>query len=163
MKNLLLALFMLPLLVFGNNNASQAEKLLEGKLKRLGEPYGLSKTLVAIAKLESNMGKVKVNMQDPSCGVTMIHLKFFLKRYNIVDNSFNRNKACQQLIDNDELAIAESIVVLEYWKTRFCKKWGCKVSEWRKVWAAYNAGNSWNSKSGKAYADKIETIIKDLK
>lgn len=152
MKKLLLLLCLSVTLLLAN------EELVK-KLEKLGQPYGLSKSLVAIAKVESNFGAIRVNLQDPSCGVTMIHLKFFLKRYNIPDTSFHRNKACQQLINNDELAIAESIVILEYWKTKFCKKWGCTISEWEKVWAAYNAGNNYNSKSGKAYAKKIKEAI----
>lgn len=129
------------------------------KLEKLGQPYGLSKSLVAIAKVESDFGKTKINLQDPSCGVTMIHLKFFLKRYNIQDTSFNRNKACQQLINNDELSIAESIVILEYWKTRYCKKWGCTASEWEKVWASYNCGNNTKTAKCTAYAKKIKEAI----
>ena len=135
---------------------------LEQKLIAAGKPYDLSKTLVAIAIQESNLGQVKVNLQDPSCGVTMVHLKYFLKRYKIKDTSFNRNLACQRLIDNDDLAISESVVILNYWKSRLCGKWGCTSSQWMKVWSAYNSGNNYNGKQGKAYALKIKKIIKSL-
>lgn len=132
---------------------------LIAKLVEAGKPYGLSKTLIAIAKVESNFGQVKVNLQDPSCGVMMIHLKHFLKRYNIEDTPFKRNLACMQLIKNDELAIAEAVAILEFWKTKHCGKWGCKAEEWLKVWASYNAGYRWDSKAGRAYALKIKQII----
>lgn len=136
---------------------------LRQKLIEAGKPYDLSKTLLAIAIQESNLGQVKVNLQDPSCGVTMIHLKYFLKRYKIKDTPFNRNLACQRLIDNDDLAISESVVILNYWKSRLCGKWGCTSSQWIKVWSAYNAGNNYTSKQGNAYALKIKKIIKSLR
>lgn len=136
---------------------------LKTKLVEAGKPYDLSKTLLAIAKVESNFGQVKINLADPSCGVTHIHLKYFLKRYKIKDTQFNRNLACQRLVNNDNLAIAESVAILNYWKSRLCGKWGCTSSQWDRVWGAYNAGNNYDSKAGKAYARKIRKTIKEMR
>ena len=138
----------------------------EELIKRLyiaGRPYDLGKTLIAIAKAESNLGQVKINLQDPSCGITMIHLKFFLKKYKIKDTPFKRNYACQKLVDNDDLAIAEALAILNYAKDRFCSKWGCTKEQWLKVWGYYNAGNNYNGKQGRAYALKIKNIIGGMK
>lgn len=151
------------LLALSLSSSTEYKKELIKKLWIAGEPYNLSKTLVAIAKQESNLGQVKVNLQDPSCGVTMIHIKYFLKRHNIKDTSFNRNLACQRLISNDDLAISEAINILEYAKTRLCGKWGCTKEQWLKVWGYYNAGNNYNSKAGRAYANKIKNIIGGIK
>lgn len=136
---------------------------IKEKLFEAGKPYDLGYTLLAIAKVESNYGQVKININDPSCGITHIHLKYFLKKYNIKDTPFNRNLACQRLVDSDDLSISESIAILTYWKSRLCGRWGCTKSQWDRVWSAYNAGNNYESKAGKAYASKIRKIIKELK
>lgn len=152
---LLLITFLLSLTFsFGND--------LKLKLIEAGKPFDLSLTLLAIAKVESNFGQVKVNLQDPSCGVTMIHLKFFLKRYGIKDSPLNRNIVCQRLVNNDDLSIAESVAILTFWKTKLCGKWGCTSKQWEQIWGAYNAGSRYNSQAGVAYAKKIRKAIYDL-
>lgn len=148
----------LPLVV-----ALGMDKALENKLIKAGKPYDLSYTLRAIVEVESSGGKYKINLQDPSCGVTMIHLKFFLKRHNIRPTNFNLNKGCQVLVDNDELAIAEAVDILMFWKDKFCYKWGCTSKQWDKVWAAYNGGYNYNSKKAREYAKKIRKTILKIK
>ena len=154
MRKFLLAL---PILLLGNQQPL-VERLLEA-----GKPYDLGLTLLAIAKVESNFGQVKVNLQDPSCGITMIHLKFFLHRYKWKDTPLNRNIACQKLIDDPDLAIAETLALLNFWKAKFCTIYGCTSEQYLKVWGAYNAGYSYASKSGTAYALKIKSTIRRLK
>lgn len=155
--------YFILLLLFWSSLHSLEFSELKTKLIEAGKPYDLSLTLLAIAKVESNYGQVKVNLQDPSCGVTMVHLKFFLKRYNIEDTPLKRNFACQRLMNNDDLAIAEAVAILTYWKTKLCGKWGCTSSEWENVWGAYNAGKRYDGKAGVAYSKKIRKVIKELK
>ena len=162
MTRIILACLLAVSLLAETSERKQYRQDLISKLIEAGKPCGLSRTLLAIAKVESNFGQVKINLQDPSCGVTMIHVRYFLKRYNIKDEPFRRNMACQQLTENDDLAIAEAVAILEFWKTKHCGKWGCKSNEWAKVWASYNAGNNWDSKAGRAYALKIKNAIKGL-
>lgn len=149
-------LFFLPLALFGDNS-------LIAKLMEAGKPYDLGLTLVAIVEEESGFGRYKVNLQDPSCGLTMIHLKYFLVRNKIADNDFNRNKACQDLINDDELAIAEAIAVLMFWKNKFCNQWGCSSKQWLNVWSAYNGGYNYKSKKAREYANRIKNRISSLK
>lgn len=136
---------------------------LKLKLIEAGKPFDLSLTLLAIAKVESNFGQVKVNLQDPSCGVTMIHLKFFLKRYSIKDTALNRNIVCQRLMNSDDLAIAESVAILTFWKTKLCGKWGCTSKQWEQIWGAYNAGSRYDSDAGVAYSKKVKKAIAELR
>lgn len=141
---------------------SAGNKAIVTKLWEAGKPYDLSKTLVAIGSIESNFGSVKINLSDPSCGITHIHLRYFMIKYGIEDTPLNRNRVCQRLIDNDDLAIAESVFVLVKAKDRFCTKYGCTKEQWLKVWGFYNAGNNYNSPRGQAYAKKVKKRIREI-
>lgn len=156
MRNILW-LLLAPLLCLGMN------KELENKLVKAGKPYDLSYTLRAIVEVESSGGKYKINLQDPSCGITMIHLKFFLKRHNVKQTDFNYNRVCQALVDDDNLAIAEAVDILVFWKNKFCYKWGCTSNQWEKVWAAYNGGYNYTRREAKMYARKIRSVIAKIK
>lgn len=142
---------------------SEYKNNLIKKLALAGEPYDLSYTLIAIARVESNFGQVKINLQDPSCGVTMIHLKFYIKKLGIKDTPFNRNLVCSRLIENDDASIAEAVAILTYAKKRFCGKYGCTKAQWRNIWGYYNAGERYAGKAGREYSSKIEKFIKKLK
>ena len=136
---------------------------LQAKLIEAGKPYNLSLTLLAIAKVESNFGEVKVNIQDPSAGVMMIHVKHFITKHNIKDTNLNRNKVAQLLIDNDDLSIAEAVSILEFWKSKYCGRWGCSKQQWLKVWASYNCGYRINTPKCSSYAFKIQKQIAKFK
>lgn len=136
---------------------------LQAKLIEAGKPYNLSLTLLAIAKVESNFGEVKVNIQDPSAGVMMIHVKHFITKHNIKDTNLNRNKVAQLLIDNDDLSIAEAVSILEFWKSKYCGRWGCSKQQWLQVWASYNCGYRINTPKCERYALKIQKTIAKFK
>lgn len=142
-----------------------AENNLKRKLFEAGKPYGLSYTLQAIVLVESGSFEkpIKVNIQDPSAGITHIHIKYFLKRHNIKDTPYNRNRAMQVLIDNDDLAIAEAIANLEFWKDKYCGKWGCTKKQFERVLSSYNCGYKNTTQKCKNYAKKVRDIISKLK
>lgn len=156
-----------PMIVQANNNKSISNEAstLKRKLFEAGKPYDLSYTLQAIVLVESGSFEkpIKVNIQDPSAGITHIHIKYFLKRHNIKDTPYNRNRAIQILIDNDDLAIAEAIANLEFWKDRFCNRWGCTKKQFEKVLSSYNCGYNNQTNKCKNYAKKIRYYIDKLK
>ena len=154
-----------PMIIQADSNDNTYAKNLKKKLFEVGKPYDLSYTLQAIVLVESGSFEkpIKVNLQDPSAGITHIHIKYFLKRHNIKDTPYSRNRVTQALIDNDDLAIAEAIANLEFWKDRFCTRWGCTANQWDNVWAAYNGGYNYKSKKAREYAKKIRYYIDKLK
>lgn len=158
-KFILLLLFFTSLLF---SEVMMSKPLME-KLAEVGKPYDLSYTLQAIVEVESSGGKYKVNLQDPSCGITMIHIEYFLKRNKIKDTPFYRNRACQALINDDDLAIGEAIAILLFWKNKFCSVWGCTSKQWHNVWAAYNGGYNYRDPAPQKYARKIRKKIAELK
>jgi len=118
---------------------------------KLGEPFNLCYSLAAIGWKESMAGKYKVNISDPSCGFFHNNLKTVLSRAGTRDTSFNRNVACQALIDNFQYAAGEAVAELEYWRSVRGKY------SWTAVWASYNAG--WKYENGKDYAQDIRYRI----
>lgn len=140
-------------------NASPLEILID----KLAKPFDLAKSIKAIAKVESDFGKYKINIMDKpygSCGLTHINLKTYMDRHKIKKTNFNINKACSDLVNNDELAIANAIEELLYWKEQICKGKTCTKMQWMYVYSAYNAGWNYRGKAGLAYANKI---LKELK
>ena len=158
-KKALLSLWLATALTQPAPATEQYVKELAYRLWEAGKPYDLSLTLLAIASVESRFGKVKVNLKDPSCGVTMIHITYFLKRNNLPINSFTKNRACQDLMDNDDLAIAEAVAILQYWKSKLCSRWGCSADQWLQVWARYNG----KGERAEAYAKKVKAEVQRLK
>lgn len=126
----------------------------------LAKPFGLEREIRAIIKIESNNGAYPINLQDPACGVTHIHLKTFFRRHGLKDTPFNRNKWCSLLVQNNDLAIANAIEELVFWQKQFCRNGKCSATQHKNMIKAYNAG--WNYKSTKAeeYYKKFEKEYK---
>lgn len=120
----------------------------------MGKPYDLGFTLVAIGWEESRLGQYPVNIQDPSCGVTHIHLKTYIRMNNLQDTPFLRNKYCSQLIDNSALSIQTSIELLLYWRNYH-------KGDYAKMVKSYNAGFKVNQ--GERYYQKIRKTIQYMK
>ncbi|RTI48602.1 hypothetical protein C3I27_04060 [Campylobacter jejuni] len=133
-------------------NLQQVETMI--KLYQMGKPYDLGLTLIAIGWEESRLGEYPVNIQDPSCGITHIHLKTYMKMNNLQDTPFLRNKYCSQLIDNPALAIQTSINLLLYWKDYH-------KGDYSKMIKSYNAG--FKTEQGKRYYTKIQRTVQYMK
>lgn len=134
-------------------------------IKDLAEPYDLVETITAIAWVESEMGLYNVNVYDPSCGITAIHLKFYMKAHNIKQTKFNANATCQRLMDSPGLAITASIENLLYWKSVFCnpKTLKCTANQYQKIVKAYNVGYNINTKAANEYYAKVQRELKILR
>ena len=130
-------------------------------VKKLAKPFDLEKTIRTIIKVESDDGKYLVNLNDPSCGITHININTYLKRHNIKDTTFNQNKACQDLINNPVLAIANAIEELLFWKEYHCKNI-CTREQYRNIIKSYNAGFNYKSKKAQEYWDRFYKTYDEL-
>lgn len=130
-------------------------------VKKLAKPFDLEKTIRTIIKIESDDGKYLVNLNDPSCGITHININTYLKRHNIKNTSFNQNKACQDLINNPILAIANAIEELLFWKEYHCKNI-CTKEQYRNVIKSYNAGFNYRTKKAQEYWNRFYKTYNEL-
>lgn len=130
-------------------------------VKKLAKPFDLEKTIRTIIKIESDDGKYLVNLNDPSCGITHININTYLKRHNIKNTSFNKNKSCQDLINNPRLAIANAIEELLFWKEYHCKNI-CTKEQYRNVIKSYNTGFNYKSKKAQEYWNKFYKTYNEL-
>lgn len=153
MKILIIGLFLInfslanELLIYSNIN-------IDKMVKKLAKPFDLERTIRTIIKIESDDGKYLVNLNDPSCGITHININTYLKRHNIKNTSFNKNKSCQDLINNPRLAIANAIEELLFWKEYHCKNI-CTKEQYRNVIKSYNTGFNYKSKKALEYWNKF--------
>ena len=146
--------------IFASNfNAKQLTKdeieMLK-EIKAQGKKHGLSYTLMAIAIKESSLGKYLVNVDSRDFGLYQANIKTVIKRHNVKDTSWNRNKYAMRLISDFKFATKNAIDELMYWKK-------IHNNDWKKVWSSYNGGWKYNSKRARQYSQEIAKIIKKLK
>lgn len=134
---------------------------IDKMVKKLAKPFDLEKTIRTIIKIESDDGKYLVNLNDPSCGITHININTYLKRHNIKNTSFNKNKSCQDLINSPRLAIANAIEELLFWKEYHCKNI-CTREQYRNVIKSYNTGFNYKSKKAQEYWNKFYKTYNEL-
>ena len=84
------------------------------------------------------------------------NIKSVIKRQKVQDTIYNRRYFAQKLVYDVGFSTANAIVEIDYWR---------KVhnENWAKVWASYNTGWSYNTKTGLAYSSDVFNIIKKLK
>ena len=131
-------------------------------VSKLAKSFDLERSVKTIIKIESDDGKYLINLQDPSCGITHINIKTYMKRHNIRDTAFNRNKSCQDLINNHKLAIANAIEELLFWQEYHCDKNGCTNEQYQNMIKSYNAGWNFRSKKAKEYYSRFLKAYKEL-
>lgn len=152
MKKILLCLLL------SNCFAGNYDELIE----ELAKPYDLVDTIKVLVSLESKDGIYPVNLQDPACGITHININTYMKRHNIKNTNFNRNKACSDLILIPKWAIVNAIEELEFWKKIHCKSNQCKFSQYRNVIKSYNAGWNYNGSKALEYWEKFRKEYKRI-
>ena len=118
-----------------------------------GSEYNLGYSLAAISIVESSAGKNKFNPNSLDFGVHQINLKTAMKREK-VENFWGFISLVTKLYLDDKYNASMAIKEL-----RFCQ--GQYGSEYRKIWASYNAG--YNIPAGMTYSNKIANNIKTLK
>ena len=124
--------------------------------------YNLKYTFLAIAFKESQWGKYKLNLQDPSAGLFHKLLPYYCMELHLKPNKWNESRLAEKLIKNDGEAfmVALSDFQRNYKHFKFLGK-NSNLS-WRYAIQAYNAGVS-NYKAGKGYYREVVKIIKALR
>lgn len=141
---------------FNENKLTKKELELLKIIKEQGKKYGLSYSLMAIAIKESSIGKYPVNVDSKDYGLYQANIKTVIRRHNLKDTSWNRNRMASKLVQDFNFATKNAIAELKYWK---------KVhnNDWRKVWGSYNGGWRYDSKRARKYSQEIASIIRKLK
>lgn len=146
-------------LAFTGSNAKKygMDKLTEEQRNSLVDIYnrtagtGYQLTLTAIAWRESMGASIPINLNDPSCGPFHNKVANVLKREDIDNTSFNRNKICAKLISDTDFAIKHAIMEIDHWDKKH-------KGNWRKMMASYNGGNRGNSKYGSEVAEIVNIV-----
>jgi len=125
-------------------------------IKKQGQRYGLSYSLMAIAIKESSIGRYLINVDSKDYGLYQANIKTVIKRHNAKNTSWNRNKYATRLITDFKFATKNAIAELRYWKK-------VHKNDWKKVWGSYNGGWKYNSKRARKYSREIASIIRKLK
>ena len=124
-----------------------------------GKKYDLGWTLAAISYVESSLGKHKINLADPSASSYHILIKSVLHREHIPDNSWNRSRMMEKLLNDRYYAASQAVAELLYWKSYWVRR-GCSGNWlWIKMVGSYNGGYYSNIE----YARKVARAIKILK
>lgn len=147
MKKVLLAC-LLGSLAFANKSYEIDIKKVHKLVDELASPYDFAETIKVLIYIESRNGLYPVNLNDPSCGITHININTYMKRHKIKNTSFNRNKACADLIESPKWAILNALEELNFWKQIHCGKYPCTKAQYKNVVKSYNAG--WNYRGAKA-------------
>lgn len=117
------------------------------------KPYGLdfAATALSIAWQESNLGEYPLNIQDPSCSMWHIQINYYLKRKNIKNTAFNKNKHCSILIADNDLAFEAFLEVYRLWEEVHKKK----KMKTEFIIRSYNVGYNVYSNAAIRYSNAI--------
>ena len=125
------------------------------------EKEDLKYTMLSIAFIESQFGKYKINLNDPSCGIFHKLLPIYAIQLSLKPSKWNESRLCEQLIKSPALALKIAIEDFKHNYIHFRTKGYSKNVSWRLSVMSYNAGIS-NYKAGSKYYREIVKIIKTL-
>ena len=140
---------------YANFDPDQKYTLNETYLK--GKEFDLGLTMAAIAWHESHLGKIPVNLSDPSCGTFHNLITSVANRHNIRNTSFNRNVLCTKLVRDFDFSFSEALSELKYWENYYKGK----PKAWQFTVKSYNAG--FTPENGENYYKAIRSKVKFLK
>lgn len=125
----------------------------------------LGRWLIAIAWVESQLGRAMVNMQTYDCGLFHANVKYYLLKHKIKDTPLMRNVYCSTLITNRELALSYSLETIFHFK-QYWEKRGNKNTALHKTIMSYNVGyfkqGGSLEKIGLAYFKKVLQIYNEI-
>lgn len=125
----------------------------------------LGRWLIAIAWVESQLGRAMVNMQTYDCGLFHTNVKYYLLKHKIKDTPLMRNVYCSTLITNRELALSHSLETIFHFK-QYWEKRGNKNTALHKTIMSYNVGyfkqGGSLEKIGLAYFKKVLQIYNEI-
>jgi hypothetical protein len=157
MKKILIVLSLLYSVAFSNSlGLSDKDILVLKKIKSLTDDKMMKYTLMALAIKESSVGKNQINLVTNDFGVFQGNIKSVVRRQNIDDNLNTRRFLAKKLLSDAGFAMANAIEEVNYWRK-------VHKEDWPRVWASYNTGWSYKTKTGLAYSNDVFEIIKKLK
>ena len=157
MKKILIVLSLLYSVAFSNSlGLSDKDILVLKKIKSLTDDKMMKYTLMALAIKESSVGKNQINLITNDFGVFQGNIKSVVRRQNIDDNLNTRRFLAKKLLSDAGFAMANAIEEVNYWRK-------VHKEDWPRVWASYNTGWSYKTKTGLAYSNDVFEIIKKLK
>ncbi len=122
------------------------------KTKYKGDEFNLGYSLCAIAWKESDFGKWKINLMDPSCGIFHAMPKF------MTDNKWNQSRLCERLITDYDFSFSTALQQLKYWENYWRSKHVHRV--WSHTICSYNTGYRFNPES--SYLQSIKLRVRAL-
>ena len=123
--------------------------------------YDLKYTMLAIAFRESQFGKYKLNLADPSAGIFHQLLPTYCKELGLRPNSWNQSRVAEKLINSNGLALHIAINHFKRDYEHFKLLGYSDTISWRKAIMSYNAG-IYNYRAGYKYYKEVVKIIKAL-
>lgn len=157
MKKILIVLSLLYSVAFSNSlGLSDKDILVLKKIKSLTDDKMMKYTLMALAIKESSVGKNQINLVTNDFGVFQGNIKSVVRRQNIDDNLNTRRFLAKKLLSDAGFAMANAIEEVNYWRK-------VHKEDWPRVWASYNTGWSYKTKTGLTYSNDVFEIIKKLK
>lgn len=157
MKKILIVLSLLYSVAFSNSlGLSDKDILVLKKIKSLTDDKMMKYTLMALAIKESSVGKNQINLVTNDFGVFQGNIKSVVRRQNIDDNLNTRRFLAKKLLSDAGFAMANAIEEVNYWRK-------VHKEDWPRIWASYNTGWSYKTKTGLAYSNDVFEIIKKLK
>ena len=124
--------------------------------------YNLKYTLLAIAFKESQWGKYRINLADPSAGIFHKMLPYYCLQLGLQPNKWNESRLAERLMNNDAESFMVALCDFKKDYRHFRLMGYSKGLAWRYSIQAYNAGIN-NYKAGYHYYKEIVMIIKALK
>ena len=171
MKKLILIVLLLLLNTYAGSiksymkqieNTNQEQREVARFISYNASKYNLKYTLLAIAFKESQWGKYKLNLADPSAGLFHKLLPYYCIELGLKPNKWNMSRVAERLINNNAESFMAALNDFQKAYNYFRIRGYNKRLAWRYAIQAYNAGVS-NYRAGKKYYREIVKIIKALK
>ena len=124
-------------------------------IKKLGAEKNMSYSLISISVEESQLCKVKLNIQSGAVGCYHNLVSSVMPRTNREDTPYIRNVIAVKLYENIGYASKHAMLELDYWKKR--------RSGWKNIWASYYGGKYYRGKDSVAYSKRIAKGIRYIR
>jgi len=128
-----------------------------------GSPHDLGYTLAAIALVESQAGKWRLNVRTNDLGLFQINAKTAQDTLKVT-HPYRQLELHQQLVYDDRLGAEIAIKTLKHFQRN--REMTARV--WREMIKGYNEGNRWKRdkvslKKAQRYADRVSESVRVLK
>ena len=145
-------------LTYELNHLSTSQYKILLKTYAKASAFDMQLTMTAIAWQESDFGKWKINLGDPSFGVFHNLISSVMSRHHL-DGRWNESRMAEKLLNDYDFSFSETLSELEFWKNYWKNKRVSRV--WSHMVMSYNAGFDYSN--GKEYIKHIKQRIYVLK